>query len=108
MRQNMFGQPMSKDMLCIVQVREKMAEQWDADIQRNRLAKTVCNDAHKLDFHVTMLKRDSKNHSLLLGDLVDDTKNVNKRLSELLSRDPRQLPQEAVDAAKRASKRNPW
>jgi len=26
----------------------------------------------------------------------------------MMSRDPRQLPQEAIDAAKRAAKRNPW
>merc|ERR1711990_659652 len=101
-------QVLSKDQLKIQQVREKMRQQWDDDITRNKLAKRVLLSAHKLDMEITMMKRDDKGSVMLLSDLTDGTKDVNKRLAELLARDPRQLPQEAIEAARRASKREPW
>jgi len=93
-------------MLCIQQVREKMAQQWDDDIVRNKVAKRVNLAVNKLDNELTLMKKETRNHAFLLSNIQDDAKMVNRKLADLLARDPRQLPIEAIEAAKK--KRNPW
>ena len=64
----------------------------------------------------------------MISCLSDDAKNVNKKLgkisirfasflrnmltmlilAEMLTRDPRVLPQEVIDAARKSRKRQPW
>lgn len=51
-------------MLCIQQVREKMAQQWDEDIVRNKLAKRVNLAVNKLDTELTLMKKASTVFSL--------------------------------------------
>ena len=45
------------DMLCIQQVREKMARQWDEDIVRSKLAKRVTISVNKLDNELSLMKK---------------------------------------------------
>merc|ERR1712131_389803 len=103
----MFGgqpAPISKDMLCIQIVREKMANQWDEEITRNRNAKRLEIMANRTYNNITLLKRDSRHQSTMISCLSDDAKNVNKKLAEMLTRDPRVLPQEVIDAARKSRK----
>ena len=44
-------------MLCIQQVREKMAQQWNEDIDRSKMAKRVYANVTKVDNHLTLLKK---------------------------------------------------
>ena len=44
-------------MLCIQQVREKMAQQWHEDIDRSKMAKRVYASVTKVDNHLTLLKK---------------------------------------------------
>ena len=46
-----------QDMLCIQQVREKMARQWDEDIVRSKVAKRVTISVNKLDNELTLMKK---------------------------------------------------
>merc|ERR1719393_67028 len=100
-------QTIPKEMLCIQVVREKMANQFDEDFIRNRNAKRLEINANRTYNHITLLKRESVHHSNTLCSLTDDAKNLNKRLAEMLTRDPRVLPQEAIDAARNSRKRYP-
>jgi len=50
-------QTMSKDMLMIVGVRDKMRQQWDEDICRNQVAHRVVNRVHGVDNVLTLLKK---------------------------------------------------
>ena len=46
-----------QDMLCIQQVREKMARQWDEDIVRSKMAKRVTISVNKLDNELSLMKK---------------------------------------------------
>ncbi|CAG5104600.1 Oidioi.mRNA.OKI2018_I69.chr1.g1375.t1.cds [Oikopleura dioica] len=91
---------------CITNVREQMARQMDGDIQRALIAGRLNNNVTRLDNALSLMKREAQSNGLLLGDLADDARKLNKRLDELLARDPRVLPREAIEAAKRG--RNQW
>ena len=44
-------------MLCIQVVREKMRQQMEDDVERSKKAKQVVQFAHRVDNHVTLLKK---------------------------------------------------
>merc|ERR1712227_269434 len=100
------GQGMSKDMLRVHLVREQMDKQIEEDMVRLAMANRVVRESHQGHNRVLNLARESRRQNLMLNAITDQALEVGSRLKTMLTRDPRELPQEAIDAAKKA--RSPY
>merc|ERR1712189_72358 len=77
----------------ITLVREKMDQQFGADMERLKIAGRVLSNVQDLAGKVDNLQKDSRVHTFLINELMDDVYLLNEKLSDMLKRDPRKLPE---------------
>ncbi|CBY32175.1 unnamed protein product [Oikopleura dioica] len=94
------------DLSKILAVRERMDRQCAQDLLSLKASNKLVTTCRGLRRRVEHLERLSRDHQGKLADLCSDTRDINKILGILSSRDFRRLPQKAIDDAKQT--KNPW